>query len=233
MAQVNEAIGKLLIWLNDRPFKKLEGSRSSVFNEIERGALRPLPKRRYELARFRKARVNIDYHVEVRADRHFYSVPYRLVGELVELRLTTAVVEVFHNGRRVASHLYGHSPGYSTDPAHMPESHRRHLEWTPSRIIAWAEKAGPQTGKLVEEVLARRPHPEQGYRSCLGIIRLADRYGHERVEAACGRALGLHAYSYRSVRSILQNGLDKVPLAKQAARGHSRHDNLRDEGEFA
>ncbi len=233
LAQLNEAIEKLLIWLNDRPFKKLEGSRSSLFNEIERPALRPLPERPYELARFKKARVNIDYHVEVRADRHFYSVPHRLVGELVELRLTTSALEVLHNGRRVASHLRSYSPGYSTDPAHMPESHRRHGEWTPSRIISWASTAGPCTGELARVILERRPHPEQGYRSCLGIINLAKRYGTERLEAACARAILRHAYSYKSVRSILQTGLDKVAITTAPASGHPRHDNLRDESEFA
>ncbi|HZD65340.1 MAG TPA: IS21 family transposase [Acidimicrobiales bacterium] len=233
IAQANEAIAKLLIWLNDRPFKKLQGSRHSVFVELEAPALRGLPEAAYELARFRKARVNIDYHVEVRDDRHFYSVPYRLVGEVVELRLTAGVVEVLHNGHRVASHLRRHRSGHTTDPAHMPESHRRHAEWTPSRILSWAARSGPNTRAIAEEILARRPHPEQGYRSCLGIIRLADRYGADRVEAACGRAAFLHAYSYRSVRSILQTGLDKVPVEKPRPVGHPRHDNLRGETEFS
>ena len=140
-----------------------------------RPALRPLPERRYEFATWRTHTVGIDYHVEVRSERHFYSVPHRLVGEKVEVRLSAGTVEVLHNGRRVASHVRKYSPGFTTDPAHMPEAHRRHAEWTPSRIVSWANQTGPSTGKLVEAILASRPHPEHGFRSCLGIIRLAKR----------------------------------------------------------
>ncbi|MGH9185570.1 MAG: IS21 family transposase [Acidimicrobiales bacterium] len=228
LGQANVEIRRLVEWVNARPFKKLPGSRRSLFEELDRPALRPLPADRYQFAVWRKAKVNIDYHIEVRAERHYYSVPHRLAGEAVDVRLSAATVEVFHRHRRVASHVRRFTPGYSTDPAHMPESHRRHAAWTPSRIISWAAKTGPATAKLAEAVMAARPHPEQGFRSCLGIVRLGDRYGTERLEAACQRALAVRAHSYRSVESILRTGLDRQPLPAQGpGRAHPSHDNLR------
>ena len=211
LAEANAAIAERLAWLNARPFRKLPGSRASLFAELDRPALRPLPPAPYEFATWKTATVNIDYHVEV--DRHWYSVPYQLVGEHCDIRVTAAIVEVLHNGRRMASHpRSGEQHRFTTEPAHMPESHRRYLEWTPGRIVAWAEGAGPATGALVTEVMASRPHPEQGFRSCLGIMRLGRRYGDERLEAAASRALAIRAYSYRSVESILRNGFDSLPL---------------------
>ena len=228
LAEANVAIAELVEWVNARPFKKLPGSRRSLFEELDRPALRPLPAERYEFATWRRARVNIDYHIEVRADRHYYSVPHRLAGDVVEVRMAATTVEIFFRHRRVASHVRKYTPGYSTDPAHMPESHRRHAQWTPGRIISWAAKTGPATAKLAEAILAARPHPEQGFRSCLGIVRLGERYGAERLEAACERALAVRAHSYRSVESILRNGLDRHPLAPEGpARVHPSHDNVR------
>lgn len=228
LAEANLAIGELLKWINARSFKKIDGSRRSLFDAVDRPALKALPEQRYEFATWHNAKVNIDYHIEQRADRHYYSVPYRLVGETVEIRVSARTVEVFHRHRRVASHVRSYTPGFTTDPAHMPESHRRHAQWTPSRIISWAKATGVNTAKLTEEIMAARPHPEQGFRSCLGIMRLADRYSKERVEAACGRALAVRSLSYRSVESILSNGLDKVPLADSSAqRIHPHHDNVR------
>lgn len=172
--------------------------------------------------------MNIDYHIEVRSERHYYSVPYRLVGETVDVRLSAATVGVFHRHRRVASHVRAFRPGHSTDAAHMPASHREHAAWTPSRIIAWAAKTGPATAKLAEAIMAGRAHPEQGFRSCLGIVRLGDRYGAERIEAASERALAVRAHSYRSVESILRTGLDRKPLPPEGPpRAHRSHDNLR------
>jgi len=234
IAEANVEIARLAEWMNARPFKRLAGSRASLFAELDRPALRPLPATRYEFATWRRAKVNIDYHVELRADRHFYSVPYALAGEAVDVRVSASAVEVFHRHRRVASHLRRFSPGFSTDPAHMPESHRRHAAWTPSRIIAWAAVTGPSTAKLVEAVLAARRHPEQGFRSCLGIVRLGERHGAERLEAACARALAIRAHSYRSVESILRTGLDKTPLPAATAptSAHPDHGNLRGPGYY-
>ncbi len=217
LSELNVEITRLVAWINERPFKKIDGSRKSLFEALDRPALRPLPATRYEFATFRRAKVGLDYHLEIRADRHFYSVPHTLVGEKVELRLSASTVEVFFRHRRVASHVRSDRPGFTTDPAHMPDSHRRHGSWTPSRVVAFADKTGPATAKLVAEVMAARRHPEQGFRSCLGIVRLADRYGPERLEKAATRALALCSYSFRSVESILKNGLDKELLPVEGA----------------
>jgi transposase len=228
LGQANVRIAELVARVNTRPFKKLEGSRQTLFEELDRPALRPLPAVPYEFATFRSAKVGIDYHIEVRSERHYYSVPYTLVGQGVDVRVSAGTVEVLHKNRRVASHLRAHTRGFTTDPAHMPESHRRHAAWTPSRIVAWAAKTGPNTASLVEKIMAARPHPEQGFRSCLGIMRLGKRYGEERLEAACARALSVHSLNYRSIESILKSGLDKVPLPDATEqRSHPRHDNVR------
>ena len=227
LAELNLEIRKLVDYLNRKPFKKMPGSRLSLFAEIERAALRPLPLTAYEFALWPTARVSIDYHLEV--DRHYYSVPYRYVGELCDVRLTASVVEIFLRARRIASHLRSYKRGgFTTDPTHMPESHRRHLEWTPSRIVSWAQKTGPATGEFAEGILNSRLHPEQGYRACLGIMGLGKRFGNERLEAACQRALSVRAFSYRSVESILKHGLDRQPLPEQPRiRPHRLHENVR------
>lgn len=224
-AAANSAVRERTEWLNQRPFKKLPGSRLSLFGDLERSVLRPLPTHAYEYAEWKQATVSIDYHVE--ADRHYYSVPYQLIGERCEVRLTLTTVEVFFRHRRVASHRRSHQPWrHTTDPAHMPDSHRRHAEWTPSRIVRWAEAAGPSVAALVDAIMHTRPHPEQGFRSCLGIIRLGARYGDDRLEAACRRALAVHGFSYRSVDSILRTGLDRQTLPG-APPAPFTHENLR------
>lgn len=211
LAEANAAIAERVAWLNARPFRKLPGSRRSMFEDLDRPALRPLPARRYEYAEWLAAKVNIDYHVEV--ERHWYSVPHQLVGVRLDIRVTAGVVEVLHKGRRVASHRRSMQQGrFTTLAEHMPESHRRHAEWTPGRIVAWAERTGPATAELVAAIMAGRPHPEQGFRSCLGIMRLGRRYGEERLEAACARALAARGLTFRSVESILKAGLDGLPL---------------------
>ena len=227
LAEANQAIRELLVGVNARPFKKLPGSRQSWFEEIDKPALKPLPEHRYEFAIWRVGlKVGIDYHLEV--ERHYYSVPYQLVGERCDVRYSTSTVEIFHRNRRVASHL--RSPkvgGHTTLAEHMPDSHRRHLEWTPGRILNWANKSGPQTAELVDGIMRSRPHPEQGFRSCLGIMRLGRQYGDERLEAACRRALAIRSLSYRSVQSILRNGLDRQPLSPAAPATFRHHDNVR------
>ena len=212
LGELNQAIRQALKELNERPFQKLPGCRRDLFEQLDRPALRPLPAGRFELARWQKATVNIDYHVQV--DWHFYSVPYRLIHQPVEARLTLRTVELFHGGRRVALHpRSSQRGGFTTDPAHRPNSHRRHLDWAPSRLIHWAEhEVGEQAGHAVRYILENRPHPEQGYRSCLGLMRLRRVYGAERLERACQRALRVEACTYRSIKSILQTGLDRQPL---------------------
>ncbi|MCY7417224.1 MAG: IS21 family transposase, partial [Chloroflexi bacterium] len=233
LAEANEAIRERLEWLNARPFRKLPGSsRLSLFIELDRPALRPLPAQPYEFATWKTATVNIDYHVEV--DHHWYSVPHQLVGQVCDIRVTAGIVEVLHRRRRVASHRRsGKQRQFTTDAAHMPEAHRRHAEWTPGRIAAWAEKTGPSTAGLVTAIMASRPHPEQGFRSCLGIMRLGRRHGDERLEAAAARALAIGAHSYRSVESILKSGLDGQPLpGSEPVTSIGDHANVRGAGYY-
>jgi transposase len=211
LAEANAAIAEKLAWLNNRPFAKLEGTRQILFEQLDRPAMRPLPPTRYECAVWTTPKVNIDYHCDVA--RHYYSVPYQLVGHRLDARTSEYVVELFFKGRRVASHRRSLvRGGYSTQPAHMPERHQAHLAWSPDRLIAWAARTGPATAELVAAIMDSRPHPELAYRSCLGIMRLSGRYPQPRMEAACRRALVIGARSYRSVESILTHGLDATPL---------------------
>jgi transposase len=233
LADLNRAVRALLEKLNHRPFKKLPGSRAELFREVDAPALLPLPSAPYEFAAWKKARVNIDYHVEV--DRHYYSVPYRLVRQEVEVRLTARTVEVFHKGQRVAAHPRDSLQGKATTlAAHMPKAHQRHLAWTPGRLIRWAGTVGENCALVVQRILESKPHPEQGFRSCLGIMRLAKGYEPARVEAACRRALTLDVCSYRSLKSILETKLDTQPLLLIEPGGASlRHGNVRGQGYFA
>lgn len=213
LSEANEAIWGLLEELNTRPMQEFKKSRREVFESIERGALLPLPQDRYVMAEFSVCRVNIDYHVEVL--KHYYSVPYQFAREKVEIRLTSLIIEVFHDGKRAASHRRSYQEhGFTTLPEHMPESHRRYAEWTPSRIIGWGRSKGEIVGLLFEKILDSRRHPEQGFRSCLGIIRLEKRYGAERVLAACRKAFELRAYScaYRIIKKMLINKTESEPL---------------------
>jgi len=226
LAELNRAIRQLLDKLNNKPFQKLEGSRRSLFEELDRPALKPLPGRRYEFAEWRKAGVNIDYHIEV--DHNYYSVPYALVRKEVEVRLTLGTVEALFRGHRVASHIRAHGRGrFVTDPAHMPEAHRHQRDRTPSRLIAEAQVIGPETGKLVQAILLDRPHPEQGYRACLGVVRLGRRYPQERIEAAAQRANRSGVRSYKRLESILEHGLDRVPLEPRPETPPAAHSNVR------
>ena len=206
--------------------RKLGKSRRQLLEEVEKAALKPLPDKPYELAHWKKARVNVDYHVEV--EGHGYSVPYGLVGQQVEVRSTPSCVEVLLGGRRVASHMRSaERGGFTTLAEHMPASHRAHAQWTPSRIVSWAATLGPSTAGLVEELMKRKPHPEQGFRSALGIIRLAERHGPRRVEKVCARAVRHRAYSYKSVAAILQHHLEEVETAHEDKGPLPAHENVR------
>jgi transposase len=225
---LNERIAELLEELNARRMRVYGQSRRELFERIDRPALQPLPASPFVYGDWKTARVNIDYHVEV--DHHYYSAPHRLVHEKVDVRVAAMTVEIFFKGQRVASHVRSYERGrHTTVTAHMPELHKKHMEWTPSRILHWAETIGPKTASLIEAILADRPHPEHGYRSCLGILRLVKRYGDARLEAACARAFAAGARSYRHVDSILKNGLDSVPVATEepAAPPPEDHENVR------
>jgi transposase len=226
VGQLNAAISPLLARLNEQPFQKLEGSRNSWFETLEKGLLLPLPATAFELANWCKAKVNIDYHVTV--DNHFYSAPHQLIHQQLDVRLTNKTVELFAHGKRVAAHLRSHLAGRSTtQEEHRPKSHQKHLEWTPSRILDWVKTIGPNAAQVVEKIMADRPHPEQGFRSALGIIRLGKAVGHERMEAACRRALHFGTCSYTSLKSILQNNLEIQPLEQELHLPSPTHENLR------
>jgi len=230
LEQANAEIARLLEEFNARPLQKLGVSRRELYESVDRPALRPLPCKRFEPFEWSKPTVNIDYHVEV--DKHFYSVPYTLIGERLEARWTGSTVELFHRGRRVASHPRSYVKWkYSTLDEHRPEKHRAYLAWTPERITSWAQKSGPKTAELVAAILAAKRHPEQGYRACLGVMRLGKKHGDERLEAACARALALRSPSYKTVESILKNGADRLPPPgggpASAQLTLPRHENIR------
>jgi len=233
MSALNDQIARLLEQLNERPFQKLDGCRRSRFERIDRPALQPLPAQPYEMALWQRARVNIDYHVEVCG--HYYSVPHRLVRERVDVCIRRHTVEILHGGRRVAAHVRQlQRGGFSTDPAHRPPAHAQYVAWPPSRLITWAQQNGPQTGAMARQIIDSKTHPEQGYRACLGLMRLAGRYSPARLEAACARALHMGACAYRSVQSILDNGLDQVPLHEPTPIDlPQQHDHLRGQDYYA
>ena len=228
MAEVNAAIGELLEILNEeRPVRRLGVTRRRLLEEIDRPALKPLPAEAYEFCEWHKHRVGIDYHVE--ADAYYYSVPYRFARTEVDVRLTARTVEIFFKGERIAAHMrMSGNHKHTTVDEHMPSSHRRYKDWTIDRIRAEARRIGPAAATLCELILEHRPHPEQGFRACLGIVRLAGSYGAERVEAASGRAIEIGARTYGSVKSILDNKLDRRPASKRATDGTPiLHPNIR------
>jgi transposase len=230
--ELNRAIGELLEKLNQRPFQKREGSRRSLFLEVDQPTLRPLPGERFDLSVWSQATVNIDYHIQF--DGSFYSVPYQLARQTVDVRATPTTIEIFHQRQRVASHVRARKPYTAvTNSEHRPASHRAHLDWPPSRMIQWASTVGPHTAAMVQKILDAYPHPEMGYRSCLGIIRLGQRYPTTRVEAAAERALVTGAVSYKSLDSILRRCLDQQPLNSPAARSLPAHSNIRGAAYFA
>lgn len=226
IGELNQAMEPLLAKLNDKPFQKLEGSRDSWFEHHEKPKLLPLPATPFELATWSTAKVNIDYHVVV--DNHYYSVPYTLVHQQLDVRLTDKTVELFKAGKRVAAHVRSHQAGRSTTvEEHRPKSHQKYLQWTPGRMIEWAKNVGPECAKVVEKILEDRPHPEMGYRSCLGIIRLGKAAGNARLEAACRRALHFGTCSYSSIKSILEKQLEAQPLEQELPLPSPIHSNLR------
>jgi len=230
LAELNQAIRELVSQLNERPMRGWGTTRRALFEQIDRPALLPLPPTPYEYAEWKRCRVNLDYHVEIA--KHFYSVPFRLLRQEVEARITTKTVEIFHRGKLVASHarsLRAHRP--TTLAEHMPSSHRRYRGWTHERILRDAAAIGNDTAALVEVILRSRPHPEQGFRSCIGILGLVKRYDAERLDAACARALALGTRSYASVAAILKNRQDgkRAPEPQQPS---LLHENIRGPGYY-
>lgn len=228
LAELNEAIGKLLEKLNSRGMQKLGLSRREQFEQLDKPAALSLPGKRYEYAEWKKARANIDYHIEV--GKNYYSVPYQLRSEMVDVRISSFTIEIFYNNIRQASHLRSYKKRqFATLLEHMPEAHRKYLEWSPSRIIDWAEKTGPSVKMVIENILSSRKYPEQAYRSCLGILRLNKTYSAQRLENACKRAAHYRAFSYNSIKTILAKGLDRqADLSCPSAENVSlSHENIR------
>ena len=229
LAALNSAIRELLAHLNERPTRGWGTTRFALYQQLDRPALQRLPSTHYEYAAWKRCRVNLDYHVEI--ERHYYSVPYQLLRQVVEARITTKTVEIFHRGRLVATHLRSlrrHRP--STVPEHMPSSHRRYRDWTHERIRREAAAIGDDTAVLMDLILRSRPHPEQGFRSCIGILRLEKRHGAERLDAACARALALGTRSYTSVAAILNNRQDRKQTAADVP--SLFHENIRGPGYY-
>jgi transposase len=225
LAELNQAIHELIVQVNDRPMRGWDTTRRALYEQIDRPALLPLPSIPYEYAEWKRCRVSLDYHVEI--GKQFYSVPFRLLRQEVEARITAKTVEIFHHGKLVAAHLRSlrsHRPTTVAD--HMPSSHRRYRDWTHERILREAAAIGDDTAALLEIILRSRPHPEQGFRSCIGILGLAKRYDAERLDAACARALALGTRSYSSVATILKNRQDgKATEPKQPSL--LLHENIR------
>jgi transposase len=233
LAELNRGIAELLVELNRRPFKKLPGCRAQAFAALDAPALKPLPAQAMVLAQFKPARVNIDYHVAF--EGHYYSVPHAHVGAAVELRITATTLEVLLQRKRIAAHARSaNAGGFTTVPEHMPASHREHRQWTPAKLIAWGERSGAATGAVVRWQMEHRAHPEQGYRTCLGLMRLAREYGQARLEAACARAQSIRAPYYRSIKSILASGLDRQELSLLGGEASPmpNHTNVRGPGYY-
>ena len=229
LGELNIAIRELLEIINNKVMKITKKSRKELFEMLDKPNALPLPEKPYEYSEWKKCRVNIDYHVEI--DGHYYSVPYQLNKEQVDVRHTARIIEIFFRNKRVASHIRNNNKGrHTTIPEHMPESHRKYLEWTPTRIIDWAGKTGPNIKELVKEILESREYPEQGYRSCLGIMNLQKYYPVERLEKACSRAIRFKLYSYRSVKNILKLKMDLQPEPKTENKTvPTIHENIRGE----
>ncbi len=227
LAELNAEMRGLLAKLNDRPMRALKVSRRELYESLDRPSLKALPEERFEFAEWGKARVNIDYHVEV--EGHYYSVPYQLVRKEVDVRVSASTVECFFRGKRVAAHVRSRKRGHHTTVReHMPPAHQAQAEWTPQRLVRWAREVGPSAAAVVEQIMGSRAHPQQGFRPCLGLLRLGKRYGNDRLEAACARAVLIRSASYRSVKSILETRLDEQPLlVAPAASDVIEHQNIR------
>ena len=232
LAELNAAIRDCVAAINGKVMRCMGRSRAELLDTLDRPALKPLPNEPYAYAEWKRARVAPDYHIEI-AD-HFYSVPSKLIRDVVEARITSATVEIFHKGHRVASHPFSAvRNSHTTTPEHMPSAHRRYAEWTPAKMMDEAAKIGPATVALFEAIMKAKPHPEQGFRSCLGIISLVKMHGPGRVEAACRRGNHIGTTTYGSVASILKHGLDRA-FAQEATPDDPplRHGNIRGSGYY-
>lgn len=232
LKELNLTIRKLLDDLNQRPFKKFPGSRLSQFELLDKPAMQALPETRYEYIEFKIARVNIDYHLEF--DKHYYSVPHYLVKHQVEVQATQEGVAIFFKGKQVSRHARSYRQGsFSTDRHHMPKAHRKHQEWTPERLLKWAKEIGPSVVVVVQQIIARKKHPEQAYHSCLGLLNLSKQYDARRLDRACERSIRINSINVKSIRSILKQGIDQLDFPLGDSQNTKKettlndHDNIR------
>jgi len=234
LAEINQAIRPLLAEYNAAAFKQMPGSRISEFTTVDKPALRPLPVYLYEYAEWKKVRAGIDYHVAV--DHHYYSVPFRYLKHELNVKITRSLISCFYKGKMIATHTRVYRKGHTTIKEHMPKHHQEYAEWTPERIIRWAGQAGEQTSQFINDLIESRPHPQQAYRACLGVMRLGKNYGVDRLEKAATRALAIGALSYKSIESILKNGLDQKPIPPSSLVSMPAptvsHENLRGRGYY-
>jgi transposase len=231
LEELREAVKPLVEKLNNKQMQKVKKSRRAVFEQLERAVLKPLPQARYEFARWAQPKVHIDYHVEF--DDCFYSVPYQLVGQRLDLRATDTTIEVMRGLKVLTSHARSYEKGkYVTKTEHMPKAHQAQAEWTPARLIEWAKQTGPGTAALVEEIMSSKVHPQQGFKACLGILHLNRDYKPARIEAACTRALKMRACTYKSVKAILRNNLDLQPIDEAPQASLPLHENVRGAGYY-
>ena len=227
LVALNQEISRLLLDLNNRPFKKLPGTRHSQFEQLDKPVLRQLPLEPYQYIELSKARVHIDYHVEV--NEHYYSVPYQFVKKQVDAICTSNTVEIFYEGNRIASHIRSYLKNkHTTLTEHMPESHKYQSDWSPERFLSWAKQIGPGCQEVIRQLLNRKQHPEQNYRSCLGVLSLSKQYGDSRLDAACTKAIAIKSPTRKSIISILKHNLDKHALpSMEEQKLSASHENIR------
>ncbi|MBU4373090.1 MAG: IS21 family transposase, partial [Euryarchaeota archaeon] len=228
LEDLNHAIWNKLDEYNERNFQKLQTSRRKLFEEIEKDVLKPLPEKNYELRYFRNVKVQFNYHVELKEDQNYYSVPFQFAHEEVRLRFTSSIVEIYHKNTRIAFHKRVRKKGeYTTLKHHLPPHHRFYAEWSPDRMLRWGAAIGTNVHQMIKAVLESRKYPEQAFRACLGILNLAKKYGDNRLDRACGRALQFNAISFKMVSYILKNGLDKTDENSGKQKSFPHHENLR------
>jgi len=213
LEELNEAIWDLLEQHNNTLFQRLKTSRRELFDNIEKSVLKPLPKERYAIKQSKELTVQFNYHVELREDRHYYSVPWQLKGKRVR---------VVYDDRNVAI-----PNGYTTLHIHMPPHHQFYAQWSPERFIKWAQSIGDDVAEMIQVVLKSREHPEQAFKTCMGILNLVKKHGPDRLNKACARALGFGFYSYKRIKNILDRGLEEEPLYESRGLTVSSHENIR------
>lgn len=232
LGELNLAISSLLKELNNRPFKKLPGTRFSQFEELDKPLLKNLPINTYELATFFKTRAYQNYHIK--ADENYYSVPYKLINQLIQVRLTVNTIECFYNGQRIATHIRSYQKGkYTTLLEHLPPAHKKFSQWNVEYFLNWAISIGPSVNEVIKLLLSSVTYPEQNYRACFGILKGVKKYGNDRLESACKRAIDINSPKYHTILSILQKGLDKQPLPQFiTATSVPKHNNIRGAGHY-